>query len=74
MHHEIATIRAGQSEINGCAGTHEAEYFAVVTEYFFERPEKLQEHHPELYDLLQKAFQQNPKQVFCAGPPTRASG
>jgi len=64
MHREIETIRAGQSEINGYAGTSEAEFFAVVTEYFFERPEKLQEHHPELYDLLQKAFQQSPEQHY----------
>ena len=64
MHREIETIRAGKSEIDEYAGTSEAEFFAVVTEYFFERPEKLQEHHPELYDLLRQAFQQNPGQRY----------
>jgi Mlc titration factor MtfA (ptsG expression regulator) len=64
MQREIAAIRAGQSEINDYAGTNEAEFFAVVTEYFFEKPEKLQEHHPELYDLLSRAFRQNPKKRF----------
>lgn len=64
MHREIAAIRAGKSEINDYAGTNEAEFFAVVTEYFFEKPETLQEQHPELYDLLSRAFRQNPKKRF----------
>lgn len=64
MAREIAAIRAGNSEINDYAGTNEAEFFAVVTEYFFEKPEKLQEHHPELYGLLLLAFRQNPKSRF----------
>ncbi|WP_310397945.1 zinc-dependent peptidase [Hymenobacter sp.] len=61
---EIEAIRAGHSEINDYAATNEAEFFAVVTEYFFEKPEKLQEHHPELYELLGRAFRQNPKKRF----------
>jgi Mlc titration factor MtfA (ptsG expression regulator) len=64
MQREIAAIRAGKSEINDYGGTNEAEFFAVVTEYFFEKPEKLQEHHPELYELLSRAFRQNPKKRF----------
>ena len=64
MHREIEAIRAGNSEINPYAATNEAEFFAVVTEYFFEKPEKLQEHHPELYELLIRAFRQNPKKRF----------
>ncbi|SNC61476.1 hypothetical protein SAMN06265337_0476 [Hymenobacter gelipurpurascens] len=64
MQREIAAIRAGDSEINSYAGTNEAEFFAVVTEYFFEKPEKLQEHHPELYALLSRALRQNPKKRF----------
>ena len=66
MHHEIAAIREGKSEINPYAATNEAEFFAVVTEYFFEKPEKLQEHHPELYDLLTQAFRQNPQKRFLS--------
>ena len=68
MHREIAAIREGKSEINPYAATNEAEFFAVVTEYFFEKPEKLQEHHPELYDLLTQAFHQNPKKRFLGLP------
>ena len=68
MHREMAAIREGKSEINPYAATNEAEFFAVVTEYFFEKPGKLQEHHPELYDLLTQAFHQNPKQHFLGLP------
>lgn len=68
MHREIAAIREGKSEINPYAATNDAEFFAVVTEYFFEKPEKLQEHHPELYDLLTQAFHQNPKKRFLGLP------
>ena len=64
MAREIEAIRAGNSEINDYAGTNEAEFFAVVTEYFFEKPEKLQQYHPELYGLLLLAFRQNPKSRF----------
>ena len=64
MQREIAAIQAGKSEINPYAATNGAEFFAVVTEYFFERPEKLQENHPDLYELLNQAFRQNPKKRF----------
>ena len=64
MHREIAAIQAGKSEINPYAATNEAEFFAVVTEYFFERPEKLQAQHPELHELLSQAFHQNPEKHF----------
>lgn len=37
-----------------------AEFFAVATETFFERPRALQARHPELYAALQKYFRQNP--------------
>ena len=66
MQRELAAIRAGQSDIDPYAGTNEAEFFAVVNEYFFERPEKLQEHHPELFDLLSQALHQHPEQTLTA--------
>ena len=46
----------GRSDINLYGATNEAEFFAVVTEYFFERPEKLKENHPELYQMLDEMF------------------
>jgi len=32
--------------------TNEAEFFAVATESFFEKPERMLENAPELYELL----------------------
>lgn len=60
MHSEIRRIEEGKSDINPYAATNEAEFFAVVSEYFFEKPDKLQARHPELYALLSKAFGQDP--------------
>ena len=37
-----------------------AEFFAVATECFFERPGELQELHPELYNELKSFYQQDP--------------
>jgi Mlc titration factor MtfA (ptsG expression regulator) len=68
MQRELTAIRAGHSDIDPYAGTNEAEFFAVVNEYFFERPEKLQEHHPELFDLLTQALHQHPEQTLGASP------
>ena len=40
--------------------TNPAEFFAVVTEYFFEQPTQLKAQHPELYDELRLYYQQDP--------------
>jgi len=57
---EIKYILADQSDINPYGATSETEFFAVVSEYFFERPDLLQEKHPELYKLLTTIFRQQP--------------
>lgn len=59
MNREIDRIYAGKSDINPYGGTNRAEFFSVITEYFFERPKLLEEKHPELYALLEKIFNQN---------------
>lgn len=56
MEYEIEMIRNNESDIDDYAGTNESEFFAVVSEYFFERPGLLEKKHPELYALLQKIF------------------
>lgn len=60
MHQEITRIEKGHSDINPYAVTNEAEFFAVVSEYFFEKPEQFQTKHPELYEMLSKIFGQDP--------------
>jgi Mlc titration factor MtfA (ptsG expression regulator) len=56
MRKEIGLIIKDRSDINPYGATDEAEFFAVVSEYFFERPKLLKEKHPELYDLLSEIF------------------
>ena len=56
MQQKIKDIYDENSDINPYGATNEAEFFAVVSEYFFERPELLKENHPELYDMLEKIF------------------
>ncbi|MDB5263471.1 MAG: hypothetical protein JWQ14_2754 [Adhaeribacter sp.] len=59
---EVKKIKKGQSDINPYSLTNNAEFLAVVSEYFFDNPEKLNLNHPELYQLLCKIFQQDPEQ------------
>jgi MtfA peptidase len=61
MQKEIKRIMANRSDINPYGATNQAEFFAVVTEYFFERPDLLHTKHPELYDLLVTIFRQEPR-------------
>ncbi len=56
MHRSIEDIRKNRSDINPYGASNETEFFAVVSEYFFERPELLAQKHPELYALLQEIF------------------
>ncbi|WP_158827256.1 zinc-dependent peptidase [Mucilaginibacter lacusdianchii] len=60
MHQEINRIEKGHSDIDPYAATNEAEFLAVAAEYFFEKPEQLQQKHPEMYEQLCRLFAQNP--------------
>jgi hypothetical protein len=51
-----AMRRSGRSDIDMYGATNDAEFFAVVAEYFFEKPDKLNEKHPQLFALLQQMF------------------
>ncbi len=56
MRQKIKEIQEGGSDINPYGASSESEFFAVVSEYFFERPALLKENHPALYELLVKIF------------------
>ncbi|AYA36186.1 peptidase [Hymenobacter oligotrophus] len=71
MQAEMEQIQAGKSSIGDYAGTSPAEFFAVVLEYFFEKPEQLESHHPELYQLLTRTFRQDPGMRFARFDPRR---
>ncbi len=56
MHKAIREIREGKSDIDSYAATNEAEFLAVLSEYFFKRPKALKEDHPALYRLLDDMY------------------
>lgn len=58
MHKNIEEILADKSDINPYGATNKAEFFAVVSEYFFAQPDLLQQRHPDLYHLLEQIFGQ----------------
>jgi len=55
---EMDRIRKGNSDINPYAITNNAEFLAVVSEYFFSDPEEFQQKHPELYQFLTAVYHQ----------------
>lgn len=59
IHQEMQNIEKGKSDINPYAITNEAEFLAVVSEYFFEKPKQLKAKHPELYQMLSQTFSQD---------------
>lgn len=62
MRQGIQDIYNDRSDINPYGATDEAEFFAVVSEYFFERPDLLKQKHPQLYDLLARIFDPSARQ------------
>lgn len=46
--------------LDAYGATNEAEFFAVATEEFFDRPISLQEHVPDLYHVLSAYYRQDP--------------
>lgn len=53
---EMQKIKAGHSDIDPYAYTSKTEFFAVVAEYFFERPDLLSTKHPKLYEMMEEMF------------------
>jgi Mlc titration factor MtfA (ptsG expression regulator) len=59
---EYEKVRAGLGGhlIDDYAATDPAEFFAVVTEVFFDIPVGMEAEKPELYDVLRDFYQQDP--------------
>ena len=53
---EMRRIEKGKSDIDPYALTNDAEFFAVISEYFFEKPEKMKRRYPELYSFADKMY------------------
>jgi Mlc titration factor MtfA (ptsG expression regulator) len=65
MRTEFASLRAAEETgiptlLDTYGATNPAEFFAVSTEAFFERPRMLRAQYPKLYAELQSYFQQDP--------------
>lgn len=54
------TQRGERTFIDDYGSTNEAEFFAVVTEQFFEQPRALQRAEPDLYQVLSAFYRQDP--------------
>jgi Mlc titration factor MtfA (ptsG expression regulator) len=74
--HEYAELirdlhQGHQTLIDPYASTNPAEFFAVVTELFFEKPAAMRRLHPELYSQLSRFYAFDPAAI-CAATPTLA--
>ena len=74
MKMEFAALRAADEtgiptllDIYGASNP--AEFFAVTTEAFFERPRALRRQHPRLYAEMERFFRQNPAQYSSEPVP-----
>jgi MtfA peptidase len=70
MSSEFNALRAAEEAgtptvLDTYGATNPAEFFAVATEAFFERPSLLRARHPELYAELRKFFRQDPARHFA---------
>ncbi|WP_414584134.1 zinc-dependent peptidase [Scytonema sp. PCC 10023] len=54
--------RGVKTVMDSYGATNPAEFFAVATETFFEKPQQLLKQHPALYELLQRYYQLDPVQ------------
>lgn len=54
--------------LNRYGAKNPAEFFAVITEFFFEKPIELQTLHPELYQQLQLFYQSDPALLVSNAP------
>ena len=56
---KITEIEKGSANINRYGATNRAEFFAVASEYFFERPEMLKRKHPQVFESLSDFYRQD---------------
>lgn len=74
---EFAALRAADDTgiptlLDGYGATNPAEFFAVATEAFFERPRALRHARPRLYREMQRFFRQDPE-LYSSEPTAGAN-
>ncbi len=77
MKMEFAALRAAEETglptlLDTYGASNPAEFFAVATEAFFERPRALHRQHPRLFGELQRYFQQDPER-YSSEPLVRGA-
>jgi len=60
---KIKAIKDSDSNIREYGATNRQEFFAVASEYFFERPDMLNRKHPKLYKSLSDFYRQDIKNI-----------
>jgi Mlc titration factor MtfA (ptsG expression regulator) len=60
---KIAGIDSNSSNIRDYGATNKAEFLAVTSEYFFERPMMMKKRHPKLYQALSGFYQQDVSRI-----------
>jgi Mlc titration factor MtfA (ptsG expression regulator) len=64
IHREMNRIQRRKSKLRPYGATNKQEFFAVASEYFFERPQDLQQHHPKLYQMMSRIFRQDLQELM----------
>lgn len=59
METKIMEMKKSGSDIDMYGATSPAEFFAVISEYFFEQPAELKQNHPEIYKMLERIYRTN---------------
>lgn len=59
-------LRHESTDIDPYGATNPAEFFAVVTECFFQHPHEMEQHHSELYRELREFYRQDPSETETA--------
>lgn len=59
MDSTIQQMKNYGSDIDMYGATNPTEFFAVISEYFFEQPDLLKANHPDLYEMLEKIYKRD---------------
>ncbi|MEL6111039.1 MAG: zinc-dependent peptidase [Planctomycetota bacterium] len=68
---ELKNRPDGRHHIDDYAYTNEAEYFAVLSEYFFEAPDVLAKQAPPVYQMMERMYRQNTKSLLSTLVPRK---
>jgi len=63
---DIETPQGPEPWLDSYAATHEAEFFAVCSEAFFEESVDFEKHYPALYEQLREYYLLDPARWICA--------